>query len=312
MTDAPPRARTTASTSPVATTEPALRGLFDHAGMFPPAQLSLEAALSDAAGFLRTLRRPGLVGADLVVAWKDWPRLDEAALRKAGFAGRPCRVALVGLTPDDMGALGADVVRRATAGKSSVQVVSIEVHLDAPDEKALLDGLSAWRTEVLGGMATTYVEPRMPPDKLAPFLPRLAKMLGRGKGLKLRCAGPHAVDRATLAKAIAAAASARIPFKLTQGLHHPVPRPGFPHGFLNVLAAVRLRQALGEAFGPEIHACLAEDDVKAFSLRDGISWRGFHVAAARIAELPPFAIGSCSLMEPDDDLVAAYGRPGGP
>jgi hypothetical protein len=286
--------------------EPALRGLFDHAGMFPPATLPFEAVLADAARFPVTLNRPGLLGADLVLAWKDWARLDEAALRKAGFTRRPCRVALVGLTPRDFADAAPAIAPHAPCGSAAVQVVSIEVHVEAPDEERFLRILAAWPVE--SGAGRTYVEPRMPNTQLAPFLPGLARLLaGQGKGLKLRCAGAHSVDRPTLAAAITAVSGERLPFKLTQGLHHPVPRPGFPNGFLNVLAALRLRQKEGARFDVEMHACLGEQDLHAFSLRDGIAWRGHRVTTDELAHLPLFAIGSCSLGEPDEDLMAAFG-----
>jgi hypothetical protein len=216
----------------------------------------------------------------------------------------------VGIAPEDMDEVARAVVGHAPGGRSPIQVVSIEVHVEADDEAAFRRRMAAWRLE--SGIGRTYVEPRMLLHRLVPFLPGLARLLaGRGMGLKLRCAGPHAVDQPALAAAIDAVAAHRVAFKLTQGLHHPVPRPGFPLGFLNALAAVRLRQGLGPDFGLLMPACLAEDDVHAFALRDGIAWRGHAVSAERIAGLPPFAIGSCSLTEPDEDLVAAYGMPAG-
>jgi len=37
--------------------------------------------------------------------------------------------------------------------------------------------------------------------------------------------------------------------------------------------------------------------------------RGQQVPAKQLAGLPPFAIASCSLAEPDADLAHAYGDP---
>ena len=281
-------------------TEPALRGLFDHAGMFPPAQLDLGPALKDAAAFATRLRRPGLVGADLVVAWKDWPRLDQSALDAAGFAGN-CKVAVVGVALAD----GPAVAAALAQPKPGVRVVSLEVHADGD-----VDADTLRRTVAAAGRVPVFLEPRWPPAKVARHAGHVALTAKAcGAGLKVRCAGPTALDRPALAAAVEAAAETGVPFKATQGLHHPFPRPGFPHGFLGLLAAVRLRQARGKEFGPEVADCLGETDPVAFDFSDGIAWRGEQVTAAELARLAPFAIGSCSLSEPDDDLAHAYGAP---
>lgn len=279
-------------------TEPALRGLFDHAGMFPPAQLPLAPALKDAASFARRLRRPGLVGADLVISWKDWPQLDAAALAAAGFNGT-CKAAVVGVALADGPAVAAQLA------KPGVRVVSLEVHVEGD-----VDADALRRTVAAARGVPVCIEPRWPAAKVAAHAGHVALVAKAcGAGLKVRCAGPTALDRPALAAAVEAAAEAVVPFKATQGLHHPFPRPGFPHGFLGLLAAVRLRQARGKEFGPEVADCLGETDPVAFDFSDGIAWRGEQVTAAELARLPPFAIGSCSLSEPDDDLAHAYGAP---
>lgn len=296
-----------ASTPPAsrqAPAEPALRGLFDHAGMFPPAAKPLPDALRDAARFAGSLARPGLVGADLVIAWKDWPRLDAAALRTAGFAHHPCRVAVVGVA-QETAAEAALAVAAHNAARADAPVVSLEVHADGDLDAAKLRTVVA----AVKGIPV-FVEPRWPADRLARDVAHaVAVSKASGAGLKVRCAGASAADRPALAAAVRAVAAAGIAFKATQGLHHPVPRPGFPHGFLALLAALRLRQARGEAFR-DVEACLGEADVAAFDLTDGLAWRGNSVSAAQLARLPAFAIGSCSLAEPDADLLAAFGPPG--
>ena len=279
-------------------TEPALRGLFDHAGMFPPAQLPLAPALKDAASVPKLLRRPGLVGADLVIAWKDWPQLDAAALAAAGLK-ETCKVAVVGVALADGPAVAAQLA------KPGVRVVSLEAHTEGD-----VDADALRRTVTTARGVPVYLEPRWPAAKVAAHAGHVALVAKAcGAGLKVRCAGPTALDRTALAAAVEAVAETGIPFKATQGLHHPVPRPGFEHGFLGLLAAVRLRQHVGKSWAPYVADCLAEPDTVAFDLGDGIAWHGEGVPAAALARLPPFAIGSCSLSEPDDDLAHAYGAP---
>ena len=302
MTPGPaPHAAADAAARPA--TEPALRGLFDHAGMFPPATLPLPAALRDAAGFPASLGRPGLVGADLVLAWKDWPALSAAALAAAGFR-RPCRVALVGVPQEQGEAVAREAAAHTAQPGCATPVVGIELHTEGT-----LDAGRIRATVALAGLIPVFVEPRWSSERLRTGVADAARLLqDAGAGLKVRCAGPTAADRPALAAAVVAAADAGIPLKATQGLHHPVPRPGAPHGFLGLLAAVRLRQANGPGFAAaDVTACLAEPDVGAFDLGDGIAWRGRRVPAAQLAALPAFAIGSCSLAEPDDDLMQAFG-----
>lgn len=284
-------------------TEPALRGLFDHAGMFPPAQKPLTEALQDAARFAQNLHRPGLVGASLVIPYAAWPDLDDGALASAGFDGE-CRVAIVGV-PLGEALDAARAVAQQNQRAPRRPVVSLEVHADGDVDQAQVKPV----VRAAAGVPV-FLEPKWPLHQVRTDGVRLCRNLkASGAGLKVRCAGPTALDRQTLAVALVDAADAGIPLKATQGLHHPVPRPGFPLGFLGLLAAFRLRQARGPGFS-EALACLAETDVQAFSLLDGISWRGKGVDAATLARLPAFAIGSCSLDEPDDDLMAAFG-PGG-
>lgn len=285
-------------------TEPALRGLFDHAGMFPPAQKPLAGALQHAAGFATRLHRPGLVGAHLVIPFAAWPELTQAALARAGFQG-DCRVAIVGV-PLAQAVDAARAVALHNQRAPARPVVSLEIHADGDVDQAQVKA-------IVGAAAgiPAYLEPKWPLPQLRAEAVRLCRNLkAGGAGLKVRCAGPTALDRQALAAALVAAADAGIPFKATQGLHHPVPQPGFPHGFLGLLAAFRLRQARGPDFS-EVAACLGETDPAAFALQDGIAWRGKGVDAATLARLPAFAIGSCSLEEPDDDLLRAFGPVGG-
>jgi hypothetical protein len=265
--------------------------------MFPPAHLPLADAARDAAAFPETLRRPGLVGADLVVPWKEWPDVPAAlaAVRLTGAA-----LAVVGVPLQD----GAAVAAHLAA--SGLRIASLEVHTEGAIDSAAV----AATVKAVRGVPV-FVEPKWPPAKLAAEATSVCKALkAAGAGLKVRCAGPTALDQPAVAAAVVAAADAGLPVKATQGLHHPVPRPDFPHGFLGLLAAVRLRQALGARFtAADVAACLAEADVAAFDLRDGLAWHGHRVPAVRLAALPPFAIGSCSLTEPDDDLMHAFGLP---
>jgi hypothetical protein len=111
---------------------------------------------------------------------------------------------------------------------------------------------------------------------------------------KIRTGGltPDAYPSAeTLAGFLCRAAKARIAFKATAGLHHPLPSPPM-HGFVNVfLAAALAWHGAGEA---EVLGALADAEW---------AWHGLTAEQIRSARRG-FAIsfGSCSFEEPVEDL----------
>lgn len=109
--------------------------------------------------------------------------------------------------------------------------------------------------------------------------------------------------------------TAGVPFKATAGLHHPLRgvRPltyerdgptGVMHGFLNVfLAACFVRQGLGAEKTAEL---LAETSAGAFDFgAQGVRWREMQISAGELRDARrDFALsfGSCSFVEPVEDL----------
>ena len=120
---------------------------------------------------------------------------------------------------------------------------------------------------------------------------RVAVLAGRGYRAKVRCGGETVPSAQELGRFLRACRDARVPFKATAGLHHPLAADG-AHGFLNVVAAC--------AFGEEA-ALEGEVELDAGSLR----WNGRSAAAdelERVRREQLVAIGSCSFFEPVDDL----------
>jgi hypothetical protein len=93
-------------------------------------------------------------------------------------------------------------------------------------------------------------------------------------------------------------------FKATAGLHHPI-RDGIVHGFLNLLGASALAHAAG-AGEADLATVLLEADYNAFSLDDesfGVRGQRFGADAVAAARRELFiGYGSCSFSEPVDDL----------
>lgn len=279
-----------------------VRGLFDYAGMFPPAALTFEEALQESAILPRVLHRPHILGADLVLASKDLPRLDDDALAAAGFE-RSLRLCVVGFGPDG-GLPTVDAALHAIEGlPPSVRVVALEPMCDDPFGQ---DWLPLATTARQWG-ARLYIEPRWDDAAWQTHGGRFWSLLATlpGVGAKFRCAGPTGLDQA-LADVLEGAARTRVPLKATQGLHHPHPGPD-RHGFLNVAAGLRLVQCGLPTSA--LRTLLADDDASSFTY-DPLGWRTHKVLAQRVAQATqavPFAIGSCSLAEPDEELASLVG-----
>lgn len=279
------------------------RGLFDYAGMFPPAALDFEAALAESARFPTDLRRPDLVAADMVLTPEDADRLTPEAFDAAGF-DRPCRLCVVGVAAkeaSDRAAWCHDVKARG------IDAVSLEVHAEGPDVGDALGhalGVAPEGTRL-------YFEPKWDPAMWATDAGRIWSMLqalGGEVGIKVRCAGPTALDAPTLAAVLHGAAQRDLPVKLTQGLHHPYPndpRYDNAHGFINAAVALRLAQA-GQADEAMVETILLDDEPASFVLDQGIGWREHRIMVQQLQQVMashPFSIGSCSLAEPDGDLA---------
>jgi hypothetical protein len=154
-----------------------------------------------------------------------------------------------------------------------------------------LDAASADLGDVL-----VYVEPpRLHGEPSPGWLGALDELGARELPIKLRLGGvdADAVPTPTeVVAAIDAALDRELPFKCTAGLHHAIRHDG-QHGFLNVLAATL---ALLDADGSDAAVALLEEtsaDVVVHRLGDDVA-RGRRWFRS---------FGSCSVLEPHDDLV---------
>jgi hypothetical protein len=277
----------------------------DYAGLFPPAALSLEAAVAEYARW-RCSPEAWLLGRFVLPAARlgDFSRAADASLPGPGDA-EPWRLsALVG--PDVRGdATRVTAFNTSQEGRSVVDAV--EVKAGRPEEAeaalaALPPGLAAFVEVPLGG------------DLEGLF----AVFRRRGAGAKVRTGGlvPEAVpDPADVARFIAACAKAGVPWKATAGLHHPVRaeraltyEPAGPravmHGFLNVFAAAAFARA-GASLA-DVEAVLREEDASALRLEgEALGWRHLRVPADGVAAARrgfATSFGSCSFAEPVEGL----------
>jgi hypothetical protein len=303
-------------------------GLFDYAGMFPPAGLPFEDTLKNSSTFPSALRRPTLVGADIVLTFKDLPLASDFALATAGFTeGRPVRICVLG-TPDlDAAGLKAQINALTTFNKERqdaarpARIISFELKI----KPAAIDAAAPLLQVVRAGLAPAgiriFIEPDCPSRDLigdAAALLTEVDSLNEGHetqvGFKLRGSGPTAVNNAALSVLLVEIVRRGLPFKATAGLHHPIierDRHENKLGFLNLICALRLLQVLGPdtLAGDEIVSLLDESDPSQFRFTHGLGWRNRRIDASALEQAhrdQPFSIGSCSLTEPDADLSRLF------
>lgn len=321
-----------------------LREIVDYAGLFPPAALAMASAAAEYTaqrespdawmlgrfvvpaarlGELETALGGRFPRASGAAPWRLaallGPALDADVARVRDFnarhhaAGHTARPTTRHTARPTEGSPMDDATGRVTnhpTGDADAVVDVIELRATSPQEVE--------RAAALAPLGTTvYIELPIASDPL----PLVQTVREAGVRAKVRTGGvtPELIPGvAELARFIARCAAARVPFKATAGLHHPVRAEhaldagpasarGTMHGFLNVfLAAAVAAREPDDLAG--IEAVLAEQDPHAFSVGDGaVSWRGVRVTAAELAALRErgaISFGSCSFREPVDDLRA--------
>ncbi|MEB3299417.1 MAG: hypothetical protein VKO21_08035 [Candidatus Sericytochromatia bacterium] len=311
-----------------------VEGLFDYAGTFPPASLPIQDAMRTSASFPSTLARPWLVAADLVLTRDQLGTLTQEELVAAGFGpDRSFRWAVLGEAMDV--GMACVMPRRLEETLGCLQekgdrqrVLSLEVRLRlGPGWAAGLAGTLAELALALSKEGTRLVvEPEWTPEEWRLGAAELAAALSSFPEprpvLKVRGAGPSAVTIPALVEVVGAVARHGLAFKATAGLHHPVREACWSNdlGFLSLAAGLRFRQALGPDVFPDeaLAVCLGAswDDPHAkghgfgFVLEDGLQWSEWSLDQETLecqVRRFPFSIGSCSLAEPDADLVRGFG-----
>jgi hypothetical protein len=279
-----------------------LHTIVDYAGLFPPASLSMEAAVANYAAY-RSDPHAWMLGRFVVPA----SRLDEMAdtAQSARKNSHPWRLsALIG---EDLEGGVARIVAFNIAARGAI-VDAVEVK--GASAVAIQKIASAVPREI-----KTYVEIPVA-EEPRPLIAVIAAHKLRGK---IRTGGvvPEAFPPAEhVARFIRECYAASAGFKATAGLHHPLrslrpltyeengPR-GVMHGFLNVFLAAVL-QYNGLTRGDALAIMSAETLADVSFHDDGIAWKDYSVTLGEIATVRrrfAVAFGSCSFREPVDDLI---------
>lgn len=305
----------------------ALSGLFDYAGRFWPAELTLREALGE---YERLRRGPDAwMTAAFVLVADELPGL--AAEIRARRPADPVPVSVL-LGSFDTARAALDTARAAldaavTASRPGTGIVveAVELraapHAGAALTDAIRDLVAALPAAGLPEVASVAVE--IPVEPSGDGAPRTALAAVRAAGdpdgvrvlAKVRCGGRTAADfpsPAGLGAFLGTCVELDLPCKATAGLHHALPRTdrtgALMHGFLTLLAAGLLARS-PDGPAADLDGVLTDGECGRTLLGTGSpSWRGRapfgvgEVSAMRSRLLT--RIGSCSVAEPVEDLTA--------
>ena len=303
-----------------------LNGLFDYAGLFPPAALTFPDALDEYLAH-RAEADDWMLG-PFVMPVSRFEELEALADRIPD--GSPLPLQLLpppAATMERVTDTLTDGLREVEAFtermKGRVTVAGFEWKLPAD---ALVDAATAvtslTRVESLFRESAFPDAPRyieiIRGEDFAARVPLFFLALGaqsnpEGIRAKIRCGGMNEADfpsSAELATFLHAALRTGYPFKATAGLHHPVrhfneAQQVMMHGFLNVFFAVTIGRA-NQLDAATIASILDDTDPGHFVFTgSGIAWNDWTATTTefiRDRRTLCMSIGSCSFDEPREDL----------
>ena len=288
-------------------------GIVDYAGLYPPASVSMLAAVRNYANY-RGIGSAWLLGrfvcpASTLALFSQ--QADVFLPRDAGAI--PWRLAAVGSgdVEADMEAISAFNARhRVCFDEAGAVVDAYEVKATSIDDVDRLDA-------AIPHHLTTYIEVPLDPHPLE----MIGAIARTGRRAKMRMGGVTAAafpPAEAVVRFLAACVEADVPAKATAGLHHPIcgayrltydeqPLVAPMFGFINVfLAAAHI--AAGGSHN-EAMLLLSEHDAGTFELNDySIVWRGVNrvchfdrALLQRVRESVLVSFGSCSFTEPVDE-----------
>lgn len=285
----------------------------DYAGLFPPAGLDMRSAVGNFAAYMAG-EESWALGRFIVPV----SRLDEFAAAAAPFLSATSADRtwyLAALSAADL-LIDLDVIeefnsRNAASRRSKVVIDTLERKAGSLDEvRETVHRIPAH--------LQAYLE--LPVDRDPALL--LGCLSGSPVRGKVRTGGvssqafPRPLD---LLRFMEAAVRAKVPFKATAGLHHPLRADyrltyepdsgrGRMFGFLNVFLTAALLHSGIE--GSELLELLEEESPEALRIDDtGIGWRNLRLGLAQLQQARREAIvafGSCSFTEPISELQALH------
>ena len=279
-----------------------LSEVIDYAGLFPPAHLSMAAAVQNYADYLDSeyawMLGRFIVPSDLLIEFAGHAK----EFWKSNNV-KPWRVSAL---------VRGDLTSTLRQVESFNQKFSGSAIIDTLEARA---GTARQIKEAyLPSSITTYFE--IPLDSQLPE--QISALASTRKRAKIRTGGATQeafppIDE--LIKFLRVCIAANVPFKATAGLHHPLRavKPlsyelgapvGAMHGFLNLfLAAALLRQNLNNSNANKL---MADGDAGNFGFDDeSATWNDNRIELPQLMllrERNAISFGSCSFVEPVEDL----------
>jgi hypothetical protein len=286
-----------------------LRNSIDYAGLFPPAGLAMDAAVDNYHHY-RAGEAAWALGRFILPASR-LAQFERAAAERLSqsAAGQPWLLGV--LAGPDLGAELEQVAEfnRRHAGRGAARIDTIEAKASSAD--AVRDTMHLMPRDL-----QAYFEIPIDPDPSS-LVATIGRLGGRAKvrtGGVTRDAFP---PTASLLRFLQSCIRARVPFKATAGLHHPLRaeyrltyEPDSPagtmFGFLNLfLAAAFVAAGMEELEAAQL---LEETSPLAFEFdRRGVSWRDHRIGQDALGGARKDVIvsfGSCSFTEPIQELQA--------
>jgi hypothetical protein len=298
-----------------------LAGVIDYAGLFPPAQLSLDQSIRNYARY-RQEAESWMLGrfvcpaerlAELVPyldeLFREGPPLICSALGQATFGGVDWHAAAW----ESLQCIAA--FRQKAAGRALVDVIEMKAAARVNFNRAF--PFYEQIEELQGDKLMPYIEAEPDnrwrvPDGHSVFHWALLSRPRYPLGLKMRCGGLQASafpEPKQIALMIVPCRNAAIPVKFTAGLHHPIRQfdsglQTHMHGFINVFVAGVLAHArrLEER---QVQEIIEDENPQDFVFDDkSLRWKDWHATTEEIAvaRRQVVSFGSCSFDEPRADL----------
>jgi hypothetical protein len=288
--------------------EALLSRLIDYAGLFPPAGLAMRPAVTNYDWYLAS-EYSWMLGRFIVPAGRSNEYYEALARLPVADSKRWGLSALLGTDPSaDIARLVEFNARMSDPinGRSAV-VESVEVKAGSPADVVRM-------ARIIPRELIAYFE-----IPLAGHERDCIKAIAEcGRRAKIRTGGESAdkfPDSAQVIEFVRLCANAKVPFKATAGLHHPIRSvhrltyqpdspSGIMHGFLNVFLAAAFVEAGMET--PLAAELLEEQSAAALQFdSEGVEWRAHRLGWPQIAAARrdfSVSFGSCSFTEPVDDL----------
>lgn len=282
-----------------------LRGIVDYAGLFPPAQVEMSAAVKAYAEY-RSSADHDLLGRFVVPVM----RLEELAEELSRLSPGDGSAWQLSAIADDAGEAAATISRFNAAHADRAVCDTVEMRVGSAHDITRA-------VETLPETAGIFLE--IASDDPRPLVHAIAE---RRASAKLRTGGvvESAIpDSSEVLRFMRACIHEGVAFKATAGLHHLI-RGRYPltyeprsqtatmFGFLNIFAAAALC-ASGSADAIVIGA-LEETDPREFGFDDdGLSWRGnvvLHEQLDAVRQNVAVSFGSCSFTEPVAEAKALH------